>query len=389
MTVSRLRTLIVLVLCAVPAVVAATAGAASGAALNLTGTWQSNLHCTAGPCAFTNQPDTLVLTQAQGSDMVGGTDQTGGTISGTLTGSTFQFTGTGKKGFVVMATVTIAANGLSWSGAYTAPSTGTSGTYTATRPPPPPPANTALPAIAGSPAAGVHLSCSEGSWSNSPSGFTYEWARDGTPIIGAVGDAYTVLTTDEGLTLTCAVTATNLGGSASATSAGVSVPVPHVARCPAASGKLSGETLGLLRLGMTRAQALHAFAHSSTRGKSYQVFFCLTPRGVRVGIASPKLVKTLPKSERGLAGHVIWASTSSFYYSVHGIRCGATVAAATEVLKLTGPFHIGKNLWYLAPNGASTAVFKVRGGVIEEIGIGNKQLTTGHKAQVAFLTSFS
>jgi hypothetical protein len=167
------------------------------------------------------------------------------------------------------------------------------------------------------------------------------------------------------------------------------VPVPHVARCPAASGKLSGETLGLLKIGMTRAQALHAFAHSSNRGKKYEDFFCLTPRGVRVGIASPKLVHTLPKSERKLAGRVIWASTSSYYYTVQGVRAGATVAAAGKRLKLTGPFHVGLNYWYLAPNGASTAVFKVRHGIIEEIGIGDKALTRGHKAQVAFLTSFS
>lgn len=384
MTVSRL----LLVLSAAGALVASSADAASGTALNLTGTWQSNFHCTAGPCTTTNQPDTVMLTQAQGSDVIGGTDETGATISGTLTGNMLSITGTGKKGFVVHVNVTVAADGQSWSGSYT-DSKGTSGTNTATRTPPPAPANTALPVITGSLTTGTHLSCSEGSWSNAPNGFTYQWYRDGTPIIGAAGDAYTVLTTDEGLTLTCAVTASNPGGAASATSAGVLVPVPHVARCPAASGKLSGETLGLLRLGMTRAQALHAFVHSSTRGKSYQVFFCLTPRGVRVGIASPKLVKTLPKSERGLAGHVIWASTSSFYYSVRGIRCGATVSAASKVLKLTGPFHIGKNLWYLAPNGASTAVFKVRGGVIEEIGIADKQLTKGHKAQVAFLTSFS
>ena len=46
---------------------------------------------------------------------------------------------------------------------------------------------------------------------------------------------------------------------APASSAGTLVPVPHVARGPAATGKLSGVTLGLLRLGMTRAQALHAF----------------------------------------------------------------------------------------------------------------------------------
>jgi FG-GAP repeat len=252
-----------------------------------------------------------------------------------------------------------------------------------------PPANIVKPAISGTAKAGDTLSCSQGSWTNDPTGFAYLWNIDGTPVPGATSSKYKVQSGDEQLTLTCGVTASNAKGSGSATSKGKTVPVPHVARCPAASGKLSGDVLGVLRLGMTRAQALHAFKHSSTRGKKYEIFFCLTPRGVRVGIASPKLVKTLPKSERGLGGHVIWASTSSFYYSVKGVRCDTTVAAAKKRLKLTGPFHIGKNYWYLAPNGSSTAVFKVRGGVIQEIGIGSKKLTTGHKAQVAFLTSFS
>ena len=46
------------------------------------------------------------------------------------------------------------------------------------------------------------------------------------------------------------------------------------------------------------------------------------------------------------------------------------------------------NYWYLAPNGADTAVLKLRSGVIQEIGIGNKQLTNGLKAQETFMTSF-
>jgi isoquinoline 1-oxidoreductase alpha subunit len=160
--------------------------------------------------------------------------------------------------------------------------------------------------------------------------------------------------------------------------------------CPAATGRLTGETLGLVKLGMTRAQARHAYTHSSNRRKHFEDFFCLTPAGVRVGYASPALLKTLPAHERTkLEGRVIWASTANTFYEIHGVRPGATLAVAHRHLKLTGPFHIGLNSWFLAPNGRSTAVLKVRGGKVEEIGIGDKALTHGHHAQVAFLKSFS
>jgi FG-GAP repeat len=253
------------------------------------------------------------------------------------------------------------------------------------------PANTALPVISGTAKAGSTLACSTGSWTQDPSSFKYQWSRDGTPIVGATGASYKVQASDEQLKLTCTVIASNAKGPSSpATSKGVSVPVPHVAKCPAASGKLSGGTLGLLSLGMTRAQAVHAFKRSSSRGSKYKVFFCLTPNGVRVGLGSPALLKTLPKRERGkYSDRVVWVSTSSAYYAVKGIRAGATVAAAGKKLKLESPFHIGLNFWYLAPDGGSVAILKVRGGVVEELGIGDKVLLQGRKAQRAFLNSFS
>ncbi|MGI8864112.1 MAG: hypothetical protein ACR2JH_06880, partial [Solirubrobacteraceae bacterium] len=159
--------------------------------------------------------------------------------------------------------------------------------------------------------------------------------------------------------------------------------------CPAATGKLRGNTLGLLRLGMTRAQARHAYRLSSTRGFKYKDFFCLTPNGVRVGYASPKLIRTVPKREREhLLKHVIWASTSNAFYSVRGIHPGATLTAAAKALHPAGPFHVGLNYWYLAANGRSTAVLKVRHGIVEEIGIGDKALIHGHKADLAFLENF-
>ncbi len=254
-----------------------------------------------------------------------------------------------------------------------------------------PPANTGLPKISGTAQAGKRLSCSTGSWTNSPTSFAYGWSLSGTPIQGAETSTYTVQKIDEQLTLTCTVTASNqIGASQPATSSGVNVPVPHVARCPAATGRLDGTTLGLVKLGMSRGQARRKYKHSSNRGKKYEDFFCLTPIGVRVGYASPKLLHTLSKRERkSLADRVVWASTSSAYYTVHGVRAGATITAAGARLKIGKPFRVGRNTWYLAPNGSSVAVLKVRGGVVDEIGIGDKELTKSHKAQLNFLKSFS
>jgi hypothetical protein len=132
---------------------------------------------------------------------------------------------------------------------------------------------------------------------------------------------------------------------------------------------------------MTRAQARHAYTKSSNRGKKYEDFFCLTPIGVRVGYGSPKLDESLPKAERArLADRVIWASTSSSHYALDGIRVGATIAAAGKTPKLTAPIHVGLNYWYLAPNRPSTAVLKVRGQIIKEIGI--SEITQKERAAI-------
>jgi hypothetical protein len=167
------------------------------------------------------------------------------------------------------------------------------------------PSNITAPAITGHPKAGSTLSCSTGTWANAPTRFAYAWSREGTPIAGAISSSYRVQTSDEQLTITCTVTAANAAGpGAPATSKGVTIPVPFVKGCPRATGKLGGTTLGLVKLGMTRAQARHAYTHSSDRRKQFENFFCLTPIGVRVGYASPKLLSTLPSGKRGhLLGH--------------------------------------------------------------------------------------
>jgi hypothetical protein len=252
------------------------------------------------------------------------------------------------------------------------------------------PAVTASPRITGTARPRHTLRCETGTWTQNPTSFTYAWNRNGTPIAGATGASYVVQPIDEGNMLTCSVTATNArGASAPARSAGVRVPVPVVKGCPAVTGSVTRSAVGPVKLGDTRREAHRAFPRSSSRGKKYEDFFCFTPSGIRVGYASPKLVKTLSKRERKrYAGRVIWISTASAHYAIAGIRPGATVAAARKALKLIGPFTVGLNTWYLARDGGVTAVFKVRHGLIEEIGIGYTALTKNTRAQRRFLTSF-
>jgi hypothetical protein len=252
-----------------------------------------------------------------------------------------------------------------------------------------PPASTTAPTITGTPAAGGVLSCSPGGWSGNPTTLSYQWSRDGTPIQGATSSTYAVQTLDEGSTLTCSVTASNATASATATSRGVSIAIPFVPHCPAATGRIAGSTLGLIHLGMTRQQAHHAYRHSSSRGSKYKDFFCLTPIGVRVGYASPKLLYTLtPTQRKDLDGRVVWASTSSPYYALDAIRRGSTIALATQRLHTSRPYHVGLNDWYVGTYRSTRIMIKARHGIIQELGIANKQLTSTGKATHTFLSSF-
>ena len=84
------------------------------------------------------------------------------------------------------------------------------------------PANTVLPAITGTAQVGSVLTCSTGTWSNSPTSYSYQW-KSGATNVGTAVNTYTPVGGDSGNTITCTVTATNANGSASATSAATAV----------------------------------------------------------------------------------------------------------------------------------------------------------------------
>ncbi|HEY8029473.1 MAG TPA: hypothetical protein VIE38_08190 [Gaiellaceae bacterium] len=86
------------------------------------------------------------------------------------------------------------------------------------------PSNTSLPSISGSARDGSLLRTSHGSWTGSPTSYSYQWTRcdsqagNCASIAGATSDHYTVQTADVGHRMRVQVSATNASGSGSATS---------------------------------------------------------------------------------------------------------------------------------------------------------------------------
>jgi subtilisin family serine protease len=95
-------------------------------------------------------------------------------------------------------------------------------TYTAAAGPASAPANTGLPAISGEPTAGKTLTASTGSWSESPTGYSYQWLRCSSTgsgcaeVAGATSASYLLGSADVGATLRVAVKASNAAGTSQA-----------------------------------------------------------------------------------------------------------------------------------------------------------------------------
>lgn len=96
------------------------------------------------------------------------------------------------------------------------------------------PTSVTAPAIVQNPQARTQLSCSPGTWGvdypgsfvyQSPRSFAYQWTRDGVAVPGATAAAFAATA---GGSYACVVTATNYAGSASRTSAAVSVKASSV-----------------------------------------------------------------------------------------------------------------------------------------------------------------
>jgi hypothetical protein len=110
------------------------------------------------------------------------------------------------------------------------------------------PVNSVAPVISGTTTVGQTLSCTNGTWSYTPTGYSYQWKREGVSIGGATSSTYVLAVADASTSITCAVTASNpQGTSTPATSNALSigaVGVPVISVAPVISGTTTvGQTL--------------------------------------------------------------------------------------------------------------------------------------------------
>jgi hypothetical protein len=95
-----------------------------------------------------------------------------------------------------------------------------------------PPANTALPTITGTTTVGQTLTARDGTWTNSPTSFSYQWLRcngggnNCVKVANGTQKTYTLVGADAGRTMRVEVTATNADGSATARSAQTAAVAP-------------------------------------------------------------------------------------------------------------------------------------------------------------------
>jgi Bacterial Ig-like domain (group 3)/Invasin, domain 3 len=186
-----------------------TEPAPSGGNATISGTAQQGLTLTASSTGWTNSP-TLSYTweSCSGTCTAVGTNSTTYAVAATDVGHTIE--------------VVVLASNSGGSASVTSSPTATVIAAIAV--------NSALPAITGVAQQGQTLTASTGTWSNSPTSYTYQWENCTTTcatISGATAATYLVASTDVGKTIEVQVKAINTGGtSAAATSAATGVVVP-------------------------------------------------------------------------------------------------------------------------------------------------------------------
>jgi len=156
-----------------------------------------------------------------------------------------------------------------------------------------PPSNTVPPVITGMTLVGETLTCSTGTWTDSPTGFAYEWRRGADIIAGATGSTLVLAALDQGYRIYCRVTAINAVGSgvAQTQDAGpvIGAGLPYCTALPVVSGDpREGETLTTSDGTWINGPVTftYGWTRNGLRNSVYEATFVLTDREITTLIAS-------------------------------------------------------------------------------------------------------
>ena len=266
------------------------------------------------------------------------------TVQSTDAGSTFRLAVTVKNGQGSTTVTTAASAAVGGSSAPAAP------------------ANTSAPAITGIAQAGQTLTASAGTWSGSPTSYAYQWQRCSatcSAIAGATGSSYTAQSSDIGSTLEVTVTATNGGGSSSATSA----PTAAVASAPVAppSNTAAPTVSGTAQAGQTLTASTGTWSGSPT-SYAYQWQRCSTSCTAITGAAGSSYTAQTADVGATLAVAVTATNGGGSATAASAPTAAVTSAPApqssTQTLTFSGsltPAHATQSFSVSAGTGPATA----------------------------------
>lgn len=143
------------------------------------------------------------------------------------------------------------------------------------------PTNTARPTITGDARVGESLTATEGTWSGTPTSFSFQWQRCDIDAIvcgnvpGATGRSYGVRAADVGFRVRVEVTARNANGSGTARSAASGIVVP---RAPITNAR---PTIGIISIRFTGARVYARVRICDDQTRNLGILVTETKRRVR------------------------------------------------------------------------------------------------------------
>lgn len=274
------------------------------------------------------------LTAKAGSWSVSGTSYkyqwyaSGSSISG-ATSSTFTPTST-QYGKTIQVKVTASKSGYTSVSATSGKTAAVAkGTFS----------NTAAPAISGTAQVGATLSVSTGTWSPTPSSYSYQWYAGGLAIAGATASSFTPTVAEVGQTITATVSVERSGYTTTSTTSAATGPV--------ANGTMTNTTVPTITGDPVVGETLTATSGTWSPEPdtwAYQWY----ADGVAIDGATGETL-TLTAAQEG-TGITVTQTASKAGYDDDAITSAATVPVATGTLvevaapRLRGKPKVGRTL---------------------------------------------